>query len=154
LSLQDILIQGFAEIIRLLGGEIPEAWKKVLEATRQAADEAGRYADEVRRARYELESMPAPRKPGGGEVGAQHGFFGIVSRPTRFLVGEAGPELVAVLRNPRPVEGGGGGLGGPVIVQVVTPDGRELARQVLEEADLLSRSGRVALHLQSIHRIR
>jgi hypothetical protein len=120
LSLQDILIQGFAEIIRLLGGEIPEAWKKVIEATRQAADEAGRYADEVRRARDELESMPAPGKPSGGEVGAQHGFFGVVSRPTRFLVGEAGPEmvLVAPLRRSAPAGPAELGMEGGVQVTV------------------------------------
>jgi hypothetical protein len=101
-----------------LGGEIPEAWKKVLEATRQAADEAGRYADEVRRARDELESMPAPGKPSGGEVGAQHGFFGVVSRPTRFLVGEAGPEMVLVAPLRRSAPAGPAELGTEGGVQV------------------------------------
>lgn len=48
---------------------------------------------------------------GGHDVGAQTGFYGRVNNPTSILVGEAGAEQVAILRNPREMlwNGGGGG---------------------------------------------
>jgi hypothetical protein len=44
----------------------------------------------------------------GGEAAAQHGFEGLVTKPTRILVGEAGREWVSVT----PMGRGGGGGGG------------------------------------------
>ncbi len=48
----------------------------------------------------------------GGLIGLQHGFEGVVSRPTPIIVGEAGPEYVSV----RPMTGSPRGGGGVTII--------------------------------------
>jgi hypothetical protein len=65
-----------------------------------------------------------PFKTNGGEVPMATG--GIVTRPTRALIGEAGPEAVIPLGKLR-------GMGGGGAITIVTPvhmDGREVARVV------------------------
>ena len=60
----------------------------------------------------------APAGGGGGgtpNVEAQHGFEGLVTKPTRFLVGEKGPEYVSV--SPTGTAGGRGiTINGPLVV--------------------------------------
>ncbi len=58
-----------------------------------------------------------------GGLGLQHG--GIVTGPTRALIGEAGPEAVI------PLDQLGGGLTGPVTINLVV-DGRIMASTILE----------------------
>ena len=95
--------------------------------------------------------------PGGNynesddEFGPQaEGFSGRITSPTKMLIGEAGAEEVAILKNPRSfmLGGGGGGGGGNVTVQVlvtgnsVTNEAEEerLAAKVAERVqDILSR---------------
>jgi len=52
-------------------------------------------------------SVPTYDEPGWEERG-QHGFRGMVSTPTKFITGEAGPEMVSI----SPIGGAGGGGGG------------------------------------------
>lgn len=79
-----------------------------------------------------------------GSVGLQGG--GVVTRAGRFLVGERGPELVALpsgaavtpLTGPEAI-GGAGGLTGEVVIPLIV-DGRELGRAVARvTADRLAR---------------
>ena len=57
---------------------------------------------------------------------AATGFSGLVTEPTMFLAGEAGPETV----NIAPVQGGGSAKGNITVVVVTQLDGREVARTV------------------------
>jgi hypothetical protein len=66
-----------------------------------------------------------------GQTGAT-GLLGMTGGPTTMLVGEAGPEAVAVLRNPRSVSStpmGGGGGGTTIIINVT-------GNSVRDDADL------------------
>ena len=55
-----------------------------------------------------------------GSVPNARGFLGVVTSPTSMLMGDAGDETVAILRNPRqvPTEGFGGGGGQNVIINI------------------------------------
>jgi hypothetical protein len=83
------------------------------------------------------------------------GYLGAFARGATFTVGEAGPETVAILRNPRThtlVNGGGdgGGSAGPVTININGPvvrndqDISRLARAVADEVERsLSRKGQL-----------
>jgi len=89
------------------------------------------------------------RNDGGGATGA----IGLTRGTTRAMIGEAGTEAVAILRNPRPFElARGGGGGGPVSVAVnisgvsVRNDGdiHEMAKKVANEVErMLARKGQM-----------
>ncbi|MEY2669083.1 MAG: hypothetical protein RJA59_1721 [Pseudomonadota bacterium] len=91
------------------------------------------------------------RNDGGGAMGA----IGLTRGTTRAMIGEAGTEAVAILRNPRPFEvspetGGGGGGSASVTVNIngtVVRDDKDihqLARAVAAEVErTLSRKGQL-----------
>ena len=69
--------------------------------------------------------------------GAATGRYGMYSSPTQITVGEAGPETVAILRNPRNMtwSGNGGGGGGGVNISI-TVTGNNVGSQ--QDADELA----------------
>ncbi|HEY7507188.1 MAG TPA: hypothetical protein VH621_06240, partial [Nitrososphaera sp.] len=90
---------------------------------------ADRITKAARRAAEALRSLglasSGPTKTSLSTKPAANGFSGMVTEPTLFLAGEAGPETV----NIAPVATAG--RNGPVMITVVTQlDGREVARTV------------------------
>ncbi len=91
---------------------------------------ADRIVKAVSRAAAALKALSlagggSKEKTAPGVKTAAEGFSGLVTQPTLFLAGEAGPETV----NISPVQAGG--RTGPLMVTVITQlDGREIARTV------------------------
>lgn len=106
------------KIADVLGADIPSALGQTAKAGTDAfkelskgAREYGKALDEATRPR--TASITTKYQSGQEDVGAATGFEGWVAKPTRFLVGEAGPEYVSV--TPRNKVGSGSGEGKPGI---------------------------------------
>lgn len=127
------LLESIAEV---LGAKIPKSLNETGEAATRAFDKAangaynfGRALDEVSR---ERDVYVTTHYNSEGEIPAAKGFQGWVSKPTRFLVGEAGPEFVSVTPRSRI---GKGGKGGEISVsQNITINGVNLDKASLIEA--------------------
>lgn len=163
-NVQNMQVVLLSQIVELLGGQIPDAIKRWRDAilgvndtlesgTARALDDV---AARVRAIGSDIANWArnAPREfP--VEVRAQHGFAGIVTAPTRFLVGEAGPEFVYVSPRipsaaPATTQNGGGT---PLTIQVFV-DGQLTAEEVLREAERHARGGRLGIHVQALTRRR
>jgi hypothetical protein len=121
-----------AQIAQDIGVYIDKAQKKAAAAIGQALDIANKSGEAFGKILLQTASawgsflsqgaaaingLTHPGSPGQGGGGRQgdprkaSGFFGNVSGATHMIVGEAGTETVAVLRNPRIASVGGGGGG-------------------------------------------
>jgi len=94
-------------------GESEETLLGILIQNNRATDEQKRRYWELRRAKLESKS-------------AASGFEGIISKPTTFLIGEAGPEMVSI----KPL--GNKSSGGTTIIQYLTVQGSILAEREVE----------------------
>ena len=103
----------------MYGGQITDWNNRLLSGLRDYVANAGLIIEGMYTQITTFGGYPGrPRVSGEGEstnnAGAQTGRLGMVSAPTQITVGEAGPETIAILRNPRsmtlqPNSGGGGG---------------------------------------------
>lgn len=94
----DVLKQGLGEIIRLLGGEIPNAWKKAADAAKQSMGDVDKESQGLARrlqdrlgdldftvdVGYNIDNPDIPGFAAGGRV----------DKPTLAWVGEEGPEWI------------------------------------------------------------
>lgn len=128
---------------RELNGAIEEGNKVAIAAARIRLRDAQAELNELRRRWAQLRvEMSKPVTVGGIGPGQNSapprpqagGFVGTVSGATTMLVGEAGSETVAILRNPEEVAIGGAAAG-PVVQNVIRLelDGRVLAEVVDRE---------------------
>lgn len=99
-------------------------------ASRAAEKAADRISKAARKAADAMRSIGASKSSGSRTVqvrAAATGFSGVVSEPTLFLAGEAGPETV----NIAPIREVARTGSQPIIITVITTlDGREVARSV------------------------
>jgi hypothetical protein len=133
----------FAEEAGLVGEEFKPAVDQIIDAVKELIKNIGELVDSIRGVpairipvTYEptgpgpgdfSASLPDnPFRPNGGDYTTPMATGGIVTRPTRALIGEAGPEAVIPLGKLR----GMGGSGAITIVNVTKLDGREVARVV------------------------
>lgn len=116
-----VVIQAAQQVAETTG----EAFATILQKTSTAWGIFGEQAAQILAA---LEGT-APTTTNGGYGGHapgtgplptvyQTGFYGQATMPTTMTVGEAGPETIAILRNPRSIQFGGGGGGTNVVVSV------------------------------------
>ena len=126
-----------------------DSFVSILKATEKAWGMFGNQAKVV----LDAATGTAPATPGvvhghndtlGGTSGGTHagGYLGTVGMATHMIVGEAGSETVAILRNPRTVTsawggGGGGGAAAPIIININHPT-------VRSDADLQNLANEVA----------
>jgi hypothetical protein len=133
----------FAEEAGLVGEDFKPAVDQIIDAVKELIKNIGELVNAIRGVpainipvTYEPTgpgpgdfpaSLPDnPFRPNGGDYTTPMATGGIVTRPTRALIGEAGPEAVIPLGKLR-------GMGGGGAITIVTPvhmDGREVARVV------------------------
>jgi hypothetical protein len=116
------IIDLLGSIAEALGAKIPEALSKTAkagtEAFKEMTDGARQYGKALDKATEERIAYITTKYKGGGEdIGAAKGFEGWISKPTRFLVGEAGPEYVSVKPKNKIGSTGTGTKGGNVQVE-------------------------------------
>jgi hypothetical protein len=100
------------------GGSVASAMSAISAGIKTYTASLGTYSQDLSQYGAQLlggtvpgASYPSTRDTLGGTSGGQHaaGAVGIATGPTRMLIGEAGAETYAILRNPRSVATGGGG---------------------------------------------
>ncbi len=159
----NMMIAALWEIVRLLGGEVPESAQKLIDAlygVKDAAEEPKKVIESWRDAikdSIELTKqlanemnrtggMVGSRPPGGGGVrqggGFQTGGILSVSQPTSIIVGEAGPEKVVVIRNPREGKESAPGMNVTIHINAMGGNAKDIARAVREELERLAERGR------------
>lgn len=116
-----------------LGRAAIDAGNAVSNSFNNAASSAEKAADKIvraaRKAADAMRSMGSSKGSGNRTVQvktAATGFSGLVTEPTLFLAGEAGPETV----NIAPIKSAAAGSAPIVITVITTLDGREVARSV------------------------
>lgn len=140
-SVQQQVMSNAAALAAQYGGRITE-WNNIL--IRALADYVGRAAATIAGFNEQIAGQYAPdfgvgtgggpRPEGGGSTEAT-GFYGSVSGKTRMTVGEAGPETIAILRNPRNMtwQGSGGGGGGGVNINIMVSGNNVGSQQDADE---------------------
>lgn len=133
------IIDLLSSIAKALGADIPDAMKKTGQAAedafnkaKQGAREFGEELDKASRDRT-VHILTQHSSEGASQEQAATGFEGWVGKPTRFLVGEAGPEYVSV--TPRNKIGKGGkSAGGINVEQNIIINGVNLDKESIVEA--------------------
>ena len=146
------VLQSAAGGVAEFGGAVDVAVREIYKSLGYKQDSRGNYYKPA----TDTATGGGARRPSMGYMGRHAaGYAGAATGGgAMFTVGEAGPETVAILRNPRTHmiqgEGGGGGGGAPVTVNINGPvvredkDIAELARCVAEEVErTLSRKGQL-----------
>jgi hypothetical protein len=119
-QVQTQIMQGAAQLAAEYGGTL-QKWNTML------LDRLNEYVNGVGRVFSGSWSGSPPTGGGGGGGGAGNqlikatGYQSNVASPTTITVGEAGPETVAILRNPRTTTmapSGGGGALPPIVIDV------------------------------------
>ena len=143
-SVQQTVMSNAAALAAQYGGRITE-WNNILikalsdyvaraGAVLMGFNEqvAGQYASQ-----YGQTGTSSPTGvSGGGARATASGYYGNVSGATQFTVGEAGPETVAIIRNPRSMMWNGGGKGGEGVNINITVTGNNVGSQ--QDADELA----------------
>lgn len=160
LSMQNIMIEGFAAIIQALGGEIPAAWEKVLAKIDEANNRTRQWGDTLRGIGDVLGNYKIPviggggGNKGGGDFGAQHGIAAIANRRVTIDVAEGGkPEAVFVAPlqkvNNRVSGDFVGNSGGSLVINLMI-DNRKLGEVIVDNLEEAMRLGKVSIPLNSI----
>lgn len=159
LSMQNIMIEGFAAIIEALGGEIPRAWEKVLAKIDEANNRTRQWGDTLRGigdvlGNYKFPVVGGGGNKGGGNFGAQHGIAAIANRRVTIDVAEGGkPEAVFVAPlqkvNNRVSGDFVGNSGGSLVINLMI-DNRKLGEVIVDNLEEAMRLGKVSIPLNSI----